>query len=188
MSAGPVRARITATAPLRVRVDGEDAPLGYTPDDFVGGLAIGDLVLLTKVGAAYAVTHRLGGGGKPIGTIWTTITSDDPNDLFRGTWVSWGSGRIPVGVDTGQTEFNTVEKTGGGKTHAHPLSDAGHGRIFQSLARFVSTAWTATHAVNLTVGSADSSTASFGIGLGGSTDTGSTLPPYVTCYMWKRTA
>lgn len=37
--------------------------------------------------------------------------------MSAGTWVAWGAGRVPVGVDTAQTEFNTVEKTGGEKTH-----------------------------------------------------------------------
>jgi microcystin-dependent protein len=31
--------------------------------------------------------------------------------------VSFATGRTLVGVDTGQSEFNTVEKTGGAKTH-----------------------------------------------------------------------
>lgn len=35
--------------------------------------------------------------------------------LGFGTWQLWGSGCVPVGVDTSQLEFNTVEKTGGGK-------------------------------------------------------------------------
>ncbi len=34
-----------------------------------------------------------------------------------GTWAAWGGGRTPVGVNTADTSFNTVEKTGGAKTH-----------------------------------------------------------------------
>ena len=29
-----------------------------------------------------------------------------------GTWVSWGSGRVPVGVNTNDSDFKTVERTG----------------------------------------------------------------------------
>lgn len=43
--------------------------------------------------------------------------------LGFGTWVLWGSGRVPVGVDTSQTEFNTVEKTGGEKSHKLTVSE-----------------------------------------------------------------
>ncbi|MFR1213621.1 MAG: phage baseplate protein [Acutalibacteraceae bacterium] len=32
-----------------------------------------------------------------------------------GTWAAWGGGRTPVGVNTADTSFNTVEKTGGEK-------------------------------------------------------------------------
>lgn len=51
--------------------------------------------------------------------------------LGFGTWVLWGSGRVPVGVDTSQTEFNTVEKTGGEKTHKLTISEiASHPHTF----------------------------------------------------------
>lgn len=53
----------------------------------------------------------------PIGSIYMSVNSTSPATLFGGTWVRWGNGRIPVGVDTSQTEFNTVGKTGGEKTH-----------------------------------------------------------------------
>ena len=53
----------------------------------------------------------------PIGSIYMSISNVNPSTIFGGTWESWGSGRVPVGVDTSQTEFNTVEKIGGEKTH-----------------------------------------------------------------------
>lgn len=53
----------------------------------------------------------------PIGTIYMSVNNVDPGTLFGGTWVEWGQGRVPVGVDTQQEEFNTVSKMGGDKTH-----------------------------------------------------------------------
>ena len=53
----------------------------------------------------------------PIGSIYMSVLNTNPSTLFGGTWSVWGAGRVAVGVDTGQTEFNTVEKTGGAKTH-----------------------------------------------------------------------
>lgn len=43
--------------------------------------------------------------------------------LGFGTWVLWGQGRVPVGVNTSDSSFNTAEKTGGSKTHAITLSE-----------------------------------------------------------------
>ena len=33
--------------------------------------------------------------------------------LGFGTWQLWGAGRVPVGINTNDGNFNTVEKTGG---------------------------------------------------------------------------
>ena len=37
--------------------------------------------------------------------------------LGFGTWQYWGQGRVPVGVDANDSDFNAVEKTGGEKKH-----------------------------------------------------------------------
>lgn len=59
----------------------------------------------------------------PVGHIRMETTNTNPATyLGFGTWVLWGSGRVPVGIDTTQTEFNTVEKTGGEKTHTLTLA------------------------------------------------------------------
>lgn len=71
----------------------------------------------------------------PVGSIYTEITGTNPGTTFGvGTWVAFGSGRVPVGYDAGQTEFDTVEETGGAKTHtltetempAHTHSDGSY--------------------------------------------------------------
>jgi hypothetical protein len=54
----------------------------------------------------------------PVGSIYLSVVSTNPGTWLPGTtWALWGSGRVPVGVDTYQTEFNAVEKAGGAKTH-----------------------------------------------------------------------
>jgi len=54
----------------------------------------------------------------PIGCIYTSTISTNPNTLFGfGTWSAFGSGRTLVGVDTGDGDFDSVEETGGAKTH-----------------------------------------------------------------------
>ena len=59
----------------------------------------------------------------PVGSIYLSINNANPGTIFGGTWASWGTGRVPVGVDTAQTEFNTVQKTGGAKTHTLSTSE-----------------------------------------------------------------
>ena len=53
----------------------------------------------------------------PVGSIYMSVNSTSPSTLFGGTRQSWGNGRVPVGVDPVQLEFNIVEKMGGEKTH-----------------------------------------------------------------------
>lgn len=52
----------------------------------------------------------------PVGAIYMSTSQVNPGTLFGGTWVSWGNGRVPVGVNTADGDFNTPEKTGGAKT------------------------------------------------------------------------
>lgn len=52
----------------------------------------------------------------PVGDIYMSVSSANPSTKFGGTWVAWGSGKVPVGFSSGETEFDTVEETGGAKT------------------------------------------------------------------------
>jgi len=58
----------------------------------------------------------------PIGSIYMSVDSTSPATLFGGTWQRFANGRVLVGIDENQTEFNTVNKTGGSKNmqkHTH---------------------------------------------------------------------
>lgn len=62
----------------------------------------------------------------PVGRIIFSTTDTNPASYFGfGTWTLWGSGRVPVGVDSSDTDFQTVEKTGGSKTHTHTQGATG---------------------------------------------------------------
>ena len=55
--------------------------------------------------------------GFPIGAIYISVTPTNPGTtLGYGTWTAFGTGRVLVGVDVGDTDFDTVEETGGSKT------------------------------------------------------------------------
>ena len=63
-----------------------------------------------------------GGGGPafPVGAVFISVDSTNPaTTLGYGTWVAFGAGRVLVGLDTGDTDFDTVEETGGSKTASY---------------------------------------------------------------------
>ena len=51
----------------------------------------------------------------PVGSLYISTSSTNPNEFIGGTWERYGKGQTLVGLDENQTEFNTVEKTGGQK-------------------------------------------------------------------------
>ena len=62
----------------------------------------------------------------PVGSIYLSISNINPETIFGGTWVSFGSGKTLVGVDTNDSDFNTAEKTGGSKKTTYtPLGTIG---------------------------------------------------------------
>lgn len=151
----------------------------------------------------------LGGGGGsiesayPIGSIYISVVSTNPNTLFGfGTWSAFATGRTLVGIDSGQTEFNTVEKTGGAKTHTLTTAElATHNHGAGSLAAPIYTDGAlVTIPIIYTAKTASYTTAPNQTGNGlNTTCTGSTanagsgsahnnLQPYIVVYMWKRTA
>ena len=117
----------------------------------------------------------------PIGSIYMSVNNTNPSTLFGGTWIAWGSGRVPVGVDTSQAEFNTVEATGGSmylQSHTHSAGILVDNQVTGG-ARYYFNPGGATNGTNFSYSLNVDST-----GLG---DSGN-LQPYITCYMWKRTA
>lgn len=53
----------------------------------------------------------------PVGSLYISVNETSPAELFGGKWERFGQGRTLVGVDTAQTEFNAPGKTGGEKSH-----------------------------------------------------------------------
>ena len=121
----------------------------------------------------------------PVGSIYMSVNSTSPATLFGGTWARWGNGRVPVGVDTGQTEFNTVEKTGGAKTHTLTVNQIPSHTHAQTLITSRTTNVNASGTSSANTGMV-TETASTGATGGGTAH--NNLQPYITCYMWKRTA
>ena len=59
----------------------------------------------------------------PVGSVYISVNSTNPSTLFGGTWEAFASGKTLVGIDTQQSEFNTVQKTGGEKKHTLTIEE-----------------------------------------------------------------
>ncbi len=140
----------------------------------------------------------------PVGSIYMSVNSTNPSTLFGGTWVSWGAGRVPVGVDTSDSDFSTVEKTGGEKTHTLTVSEMpNHNHHMQKMmdwdGSFIGTvqdvAFEQVDGAHIRM---EQRTVTDGVELvanygsytdgAGNNQAHNNLQPYITCYMWKRTA
>lgn len=135
----------------------------------------------------------------PVGSIYLSINAANPNTYLGGTWVAWGGGRVPVGVDTSQAEFSTVQKTGGSKTHkltsnempshyGHVPSDGEQWNVGNT-ARYMDIAKLTAYGSSGRGWSifAGNEVIPGGVNRGGNA-AHNNLQPYITCYMWLRTA
>lgn len=56
----------------------------------------------------------------PVGSYYETSDINfDPNVSWGGTWVQDSVGRVTIGYDSTDSDFNSIGKTGGSKTHHH---------------------------------------------------------------------
>lgn len=143
----------------------------------------------------------------PVGSIYMSVNSANPSTLFGGTWVAWGSGQVPVGVNANDTDFATVEKTGGAKTHSytpagtvggHTLTIAEMPKHRHDYTQGVTDSPSINNLANgrdvaMETGFTDSTSyegnsQAHDHPFTGTASSQSHLQPYITCYMWKRTA
>jgi len=143
----------------------------------------------------------------PVGSIYTNASvSTNPGTLLGfGTWTAFGAGRVMVGYDSSNSLFDSAEETGGSAdaitvshTHTATSTDSGHTHT---------TTWQNANDFNtgsLPPGakqSPDDSSGTFNItsnsgtanitttiSTTGSSGTNANYQPYITVYMWKRTA
>jgi len=193
----------------------KDQQAGTDGDNFVvgGNLSVTGTTALT--GSATAPTPTFGdsttkvattafvqaalAAAYPVGSIYINATSStNPATLLGfGTWVAFGAGRVPVGLDAGNAAFDTVEETGGSAdaivvshTHTATVTDPGH---VHTLATFDNLAGGSGGPNVRGSGSAAATTNSAVTGISvsnsteGSSGTNANLQPYIVVRMWKRT-
>lgn len=162
----------------------------------------------------------------PIGTVITNSNASfNPNTLYKGTtWVRV-KGKVIVGVDENDSDFNSVNKSGGNKSfnnaHSHTVnshnhSTQGHTLTVNEMPRHghaydnyyngqtngsgggqynVQLVWSYRSNSNTSVGSTGGSKPHYHGDTGysspntsSSQGTQSLLQPYITKYVWERTA
>jgi len=151
----------------------------------------------------------------PVGSIYMTTEKDvNPSTFLGGTWERWGQGRVPVGVDENDTDkiFEEAGKEGGQKNitldlanlpeHYHTIGvnkyDGGRRLITTWISGVGTTTfkdwnYSSTPAESSTILTRSYASTSYhsaktnNAGYSPTTPI-SNLQPYITCYMWKRTA
>lgn len=149
---------------------------------------------LTTEEAGYALDARQARAlllaAHPVGSIYMSADSTNPATLFGGTWVNWGAGRVPVGVDSGDADFNAADKTGGAKTHTLTVGQMPthtHNKYDGANTATMNTSFATGAGFGLCYGDNAGGTQPFTMSTGGG-NPHNNLQPYITCYMWRRTA
>lgn len=178
----------------------------------------GMLILVNRAGAEIFAGDVMTGSpiaAWPVGSIFLSVVPTNPATLLGGgTWVAIGTGRTLIGVDPVDSDYNSVEETGGSKTvtlvkanvpthihtinHDHPDVNKTINYVTNSTAGGGSSV-RVSDVGNVTGGGGSGASMTIGTptrsdtsGTGSPDGLGSTpvanVPPYLTCYMWKRTA
>ena len=121
----------------------------------------------------------------PVGSIYINAgVATNPGTLLGfGTWSAFGTGRTIIGVDSSDTDFDAVRETGGAKTHTLTVAEIpSHTHTI--------TVYNESGSPDGYVGG-DSSSESIGTPASNATGGGGAhtiVQPYITAYMWRRTA
>jgi len=121
----------------------------------------------------------------PVGAIFTTVTAYANSAavvtaIGGTTWVAFGAGKVLVGLDAADADFDTIEETGGSKTHTLTTAEMpAHTHTYNEPAT-----------IDNKQGGGDSNYVSKSSIASGSTGGGgahNNVQPYITVYFWKRT-
>lgn len=166
----------------------------------------------TGASTVAAAVSNLAASIYPVGSIYINagVTTNPATLLGFGTWTAFGAGRVLVGLNAGDSAFDTLQETGGSKdavvvSHSHTatssVTDPGHSHVPSSNGNTTGFA-TDGFVYNVARASLDggpntsmrTSTESTGITVSttttatGSSATNANLQPYITVAMWLRTA
>lgn len=137
----------------------------------------------------------------PVGSIYTNASvSTNPATLLGfGTWTAFAASRVMVGFDSGNSLFDTAEETGGSAdaitvshTHTATTTSTDSGHVHSALSGGVlvgggGLGYGSTSGGSTGTGNANI-TSTTTVASAGSSGTNANYQPYITVYIWKRTA
>ena len=125
----------------------------------------------------------------PIGSVYINASnSTNPASLLGfGTWVAFGAGKVMVGLDAGDTSFDTVGETGGEKTHKLTIAEMPAHKHKFGYTGGNTDATGSPYSVGKAIGHDPSNVYSETTSTGGD-GSHNNLQPYIVVYFWKRTA
>ncbi len=122
----------------------------------------------------------------PVGSIYinAAVTTNPATLLGFGTWTAFGTGRVIVGYNASDTDFDALQETGGAKTHtlttaempSHTHTSSLRGNGEDELQNIPSASDNTDPSLTMTTSST---------GGGGAHNN---VQPYIVAYMWRRTA
>lgn len=121
----------------------------------------------------------------PVGSIYLSIKSKNPSEIFGGVWERIANGRTLVGVDENDTDFSSSEKVGGEKKHVLTVKEMpshSHG------ANSGATTFADGGINEPSQGSGNRTFTYLSLTSTGGGQPHNNVPPYVTCYIFVRTA
>ena len=127
----------------------------------------------------------------PVGSIYMSVNNVSPATFIGGTWVEFAQGKTLIGLDPDDTDFDTVEDTGGEKTHTLTVDEMpSHSHTFKGIPKDQNFSWADPYTRN---GYATTNVNPYPAQGGAVNNSGgggahNNLQPYVVVYMWKRTA
>ncbi len=122
----------------------------------------------------------------PVGSVFLSVVSTNPATLLGyGTWSQIAQGRMLVGQDPGDPDFDVAEETGGAKTHTLTTAEIpSHVHAEQA----PSSASGGAMKFALDTNASGTAAAGLDTAAAGGGGAHSILNPYFTVYCWKRTA
>lgn len=163
--------------------------------------SVPDGQFLKRVGSGVVGAAVSGSEAFPVGSVFISAVSTNPATLLGyGTWSAIGAGRVLVGLDAGDPDFDTLEETGGAKSitltaaqmpaHSHLQDAHSHTQRRNNVATGANSGWvtafdtsSSSPVADVNTGTGATTATNQNTGGGGSH---SNVQPYFVCMFWRR--